>query len=318
MNQQDSAPTDRCNILFFDPVRSSSEPRELQYPGGLKEDASSPQMPREDVCDGIREPQRAPESEFIRNSFAIRERKALAPTVETGGTQKGRMRKVQCACRECRQDKRRYSRYDPKSGYGCERCTRKGTQCIRDRLRPPSNHRAVEVANASQRPSPVSQNRRWSPSTSRLKLEPTDLTESHDSRHHMEGVTNIKSPQNSADDVGVARRFDYVRKLLAEMEAESQKRSSVAEEEVRNAEAHVRAQESMLQELILKVASASKVLQEAINKYVLTRNRRMALCADQTLIKVVVQRTAAQLRLGAVQPSDRGVIEGRRGWPSVE
>ena len=110
MNQQDSAPTDRCNILFFDPVRSSSEPRELQYPGGLKEDASSPQMPREDVCDGIREPQRAPESEFIRNSFAIRERKALAPTVETGGTQKGRMRKVQCACRECRQDKVGYLR----------------------------------------------------------------------------------------------------------------------------------------------------------------------------------------------------------------
>ena len=157
-------------------------------------------------------------------------------------------------------------------------------------------------------------------STFRPKLEPTDLIESRDTRHHIkEEVTDIESQSNSAGNVGSAARFDHVKRLLAQMEAENQKRSSEAEKEVRHAEAHVRVQESMLRGCILEVISASEGLREARKKHVLTRSRYMDLCADQRLTKVVVRRIAAQLlRLEAVQPGERGVIEGRRGWPSVE
>ena len=110
MNQQDSAPTDRCNILFFDPVRSSRDQRKLQYPSSLKEEASFPPMPRKHVCDGIRDPQRAPESEFIRNPSTIREREALAPTAEIESAQKGRKRKAQFPRRDRRQHEVGYLR----------------------------------------------------------------------------------------------------------------------------------------------------------------------------------------------------------------
>lgn len=110
MDQQDSPPTDRCKPLPFTSLRSSSEPRNLQYLGGYKEKVSSPPTPREDFRGSIHEHQYSQESGNVRDVSTIRERQPLAPTVETRSNQNGKIRKVQFACRECRKYKVGYPR----------------------------------------------------------------------------------------------------------------------------------------------------------------------------------------------------------------